>query len=181
MLIISFQIILLNAESNEQADLQTTESQESESTAQKTKPKLESKSKSIKEKKETKEIKAVSKNLPFKTTLFVNGRVNDILLVITDQKNKSHSISIKAGSHYSCGHPAQYLKKVMCYEISAPNTTLNQADLNTYSVFVFNTDQKLEKYHFINIQQKNNSLKQARESRNEALFLEVCEHNIYNP
>lgn len=176
MVAIGFQAILLHAEHNEQTD-----SQEPEVTVQKIQSKSESKPKVVKEKKENKDTKAVSKNVPFKTTLFVNGRVNDVLLIITDQKNKSHSISIKAGSQYSCGHPVQYLKKVVCYEISAPNTTLSQADLNTYAVFVFNTDQKLEKYHFINIQQKNASLKQAQESRNETLFLEVCEHNIYNP
>ena len=125
--------------------------------------------------------KAIIKQLPSKTTLFVNGRVNNILLVITDDKNKQFKIYVKAGTHYECGHKAQSLKKVVCYEIHTPNTTLSQADLNNYSAFVFNTDQKLEKHHFISIKQKNHALKHARETHNKTLFDEISEQTIYNP
>jgi hypothetical protein len=195
-LVIGMQAILLYAEFETEADIKTQDtSQDSDMVTQDAKSQEKSKS-TVKPKVDNNQIKAdaqakkdakskadaaKAKLIPFKTTLFVNGRVNNILLVITDDKNKQFKIHIKAGTHYSCGHKAQSLKKAVCYEINTTNTTLSQADLNAYSVFVFNTDQKLEKYNFISIKEKNIALKHARMTKNEKLFHEISDQPIYNP
>ncbi len=190
-LAIGLQAMLLYADGAPEADIKVQDTQQdSDAAIQETKkpvakPKTDAdQAKADAKEKADKKAKAdaaKAKLIPFKTTLFVNGRVNNILLVITDEKNKQFQINIRAGSHYECGHKAQSLKKVVCHEISAPSTTLSQADLNTYAAFVFNTDQKLEKYHFISIKQKNVALKHARESKNETLFHEISDQPIYHP
>ncbi|MDP3788607.1 MAG: hypothetical protein Q8Q60_04830 [Candidatus Chromulinivorax sp.] len=187
-LAIGLQAMLLYADSQPEADVKAQDSQQnSDTTTPKTPMPVEkvkvddSKAKAIAaaDKKALEDKKA--KLNPIKTTLFVNGRVNDIVLVITDDKNKQFKIQIKAGMHYSCGHKPQALKKVVCHEINTPSVTLSQSDLNGHSVFVFNTDQKLEKYNFITIQQKNLALKHARESKNETLFHEISDQPVYHP
>lgn len=126
------------------------------------------------------EVKANSKLIPIEESFFVNGRVNDILLIITDHKNNQFQRIIKSGDNYGCTHKPLELKKVVCYEKLAVNTTLSKTDLDTYAVFLFNTD-KVEKYHFINIRQKNEALNRARDLKNEALFNEISDQTIYNP
>jgi len=127
------------------------------------------------------ENKQNNRLIPIETTLFVNGRVNNIMLIITDNKNQQYKITIKSGDQYECHHKSQQLKKVVCYEIQAANTTLTQNDLNSYAAFVFNADQKLEKYHFINIKHKDAALNKARDLKNETLFTEISEQTVYNP
>jgi hypothetical protein len=181
ILALGLHAILLHADANQSSD---TKAQDSQTTVQNAEQKP-----TAKPKVDDNKNKVIAKNkpeldskiAPFKTTLFVNGRVNSILLVITNDKNKQFKISIKAGTHYTCGHKPQTLKKVVCYEINAPNITLSQADLNAYAAFVFNTDQKTEKYNFISVQQKSLALKRARNNKNEALFHEIGEQSIYNP
>lgn len=121
-----------------------------------------------------------TKTIPIEKTLFVNGRVNDVLLVVTDHKNKQFQVPIKIGAQYGCIHKPLELKKVVCYEKLAVNTTLSKTDLDMYAVFVFNAE-KLEKFNFINIRQKEAALKLARSLKNETLFNEISEQTVYNP
>ncbi len=123
-----------------------------------------------------------TKHLPIKTTLFFNGRANTIHLVITDDKNKQIPMDIQAGSDGQYHHKPLNLKKIVCREIQAANTTINKADLDIYAVFAFNFD-KVEKYHFINIHQQDTALDWVRkhEPKNEALFNEISGQSVYNP
>lgn len=185
-LIFGFQAIILSSQSNsdsdttaETIDTTTQSDQKSKDDTQDVVIQKSKDTKNIKPKVETKKV--TPKAVPSKTTLFVNGRINSILLVITNDKNQQFKITIRGGSQYECHHAAQSLKKIVCYEMLTPNTTLSQSDLNTYLAFVFNTDQKLEKYHFINIKQKHAALKRANALKNETLFHEISEQNIYYP
>jgi hypothetical protein len=126
------------------------------------------------------DIKKNEKLTPIKTTLFVNGRVNNIILSIIDNKNISLQKNLKIGQEYRYHHHEQSIKKVICSERNSPNATINKNDLDTNSAFVFNVD-KIEKYNFINIHQKQMALKQARDSKNESLFETISEQTIYNP
>ena len=121
-----------------------------------------------------------TKNVPIYKTIFVNGRVNPIQLTVTDSKNNDSFISVKAGREHTLMHQPQQLKKAVCFEKLAPRVTLSQMDLLTYAAFVFNAV-RLEKYHFISIQQKETALKRARDTRNKPLFDEISEQTIYNP
>lgn len=126
------------------------------------------------------ETQSKPKDTPRYKTMFVNGRVNPIQLTITDSKNKDSYISIRAGREHTFTHHPQQLKKVICSEKLAPKVTLSQADLNTYAAFVFSIA-RLEKFHFISIQQKEKALKFARDTKNKALFDEISQQTIYNP
>jgi len=127
------------------------------------------------------ENKQNNRLIPIETTLLVNGRVNTIMLIITDNKNQQYQVYIRSGDQYECHHKPQQLKKITCYEILAANTTLTQNDLNTYAAFVFNADQKLEKYNFIAIKDKDMALNRARNLKNETLFTEISEQTVYKP
>jgi len=118
--------------------------------------------------------------IPIYKTIFVNGRVNPVQLIITDSKNKDSYLSVGAGREHAFTHQSQQLKKVICSEKLAPKVTLSQTDLNTYAAFVFNIA-RLEKYHFISEQQKVAALKHARDTKNKSLFDEISEKTIYNP
>ena len=118
--------------------------------------------------------------LPLKKTLFVNARVNEIIIVITNHKNKQFQVSIKMGDHYTYHHNYPPLK-IVCHEKLTPKTSLTKADLETYAAFVFNDNQKTDKYHYISIHEKNKALKRARQSGDISLFNDVCEETIYNP
>ena len=177
-LLLGLQTIILCSDSDQDMQL-TTDTQNSQAQSDE-KPKADVKNNPKSDNKvKTDVVKAASKYTPSKTTLFVNGRVNTIILVITNDKNQQFKIIVKAGMHYECTHKPQSLKKVVCYEIATPNTTLSQSDLKTYSAFVFNTDQKLEKYNFITIQHKHGALKRASETKNETLFNEISDQNVY--
>ena len=117
--------------------------------------------------------------LPIKKTLFVNGRFNEIELIITNQNNKQHVKYITPGNIYEYHDGA---KKVVCCEKFTTNITLTPADLQTYTAFVFNAD-KLEKYHFINIRGKDRALQYVRDNdpKNETLLNELSSQSIYNP
>lgn len=184
-LAISLYVIVLYGQENIDAN-QLPETQKESSTSSHSDNKKNKAKSTIKEeqtkttiKKTDGAIQSTLNPIPLKTTLFVNGRVNQILLVITDEKNKQSKITIKAGMHYSLSHKPQSIKKVVCYELQAPNTNLSQTDLNNYTVFVFNADQKLEKYHFISVLQKTHAIKRARKAKDEKLALEIEEQNIY--
>jgi hypothetical protein len=127
------------------------------------------------------ETKISQRITPIETTIFVNGRVNPVWLTITDNKNKTFQININAGGKHTLNHKPQEIKKVVCSERFATNVTLSQTDLNNYAVFVFNVDQKTDKYNFINIEQKSAALKKARETGSESIFNEISELTIYNP
>lgn len=113
-------------------------------------------------------------------TLFVNGRFNEIDVIVTDAKDKQFKFMIKSGQEKEMYHQPKGLKKVVCSEALAANTTLNQADLDTYSAFVFNSD-KVEKYHFINIAQQTAALNIARTMKKNDLFLEIGQQTLYHP
>lgn len=127
------------------------------------------------------ESKPASKFFPIIQTKFVNGRVNDVVLVLTLSNNTLRTKIIKMGHHYTYNHekPNQ-IKKVVCHEIFAQPSNLSQSDLTSYAAFVFNTDQKLEKYNFITNQEKDLALKRARDSKNEPLLSEIREQTVYH-
>jgi len=112
-------------------------------------------------------------------TVFVNSRVNNIVLKIIDKKNKEYLFSIHMGTEFTIHHEPESLKQAICLEPGVPETITSQADLKTYSVFVYNTDQKTEKYNFITIQQKINFLQMVRKLKEDELFQEIDNLTIY--
>lgn len=124
----------------------------------------------------------ISKNLPIRTTFFVNGKINDILIKITYGKNLVKEAMIKMGNKFTYHHKEKDLKKVSCFNTiyNEKPVTITESDLNTYSVFVFNAD-KIEKYHFIDTQHKERALKIARHPYNEKLYHEIEEMTLYQP
>ena len=132
------------------------------------------------EQQKTKTTEKYKQNMPLKAILFVNSRVNNIMLVLTTDKNKQIAIPINMGGHYVY-YSHLPLSKVVCHEKSTPKTTLTKKDLESYTTFVFNDDQKTDKYHHISIKHKNQALKHARQSKDITLFNDVCEETIYNP
>jgi|GEM_PF-2052204 len=111
--------------------------------------------------------------------IFVNGRVNPIMLVITKMNGKKEHLSILGGQRREYVHESKQLKQVVCNEIHAKPTTLPQSKLNTFAVFIFNTDNRLENYHFVNKKDKQIALNKVRNSRNSEKFNEVEEKTIY--
>jgi hypothetical protein len=131
----------------------------------------------IKTEKSKKNEKAAKSN-PCKKIFFFNARVNDIALVITNTKNQQVLIPIKMG----CQHTYYYnipMTKIICHEKSSPKTTLTKSDLETYTSFVFNDNQKTDKYHHNSIHEKNKALQRARVSGDISLFNDICEETIY--
>ena len=120
------------------------------------------------------DVKTKPTALPIKSTLFVNGRFNKIELIFTDHKNKQFSKHIQPGNDYEYHHEPLHIKKVVCREKLAANTTLSSTDLQTYAAFAFNVD-KVEKYHFINVRQQEAALKWVRNNdyKNETLLNEI--------
>lgn len=130
----------------------------------------------------------VPKKIEIKETWFVNCSMSNMHLIITDTKNKQHSMQLPCDGHpHKYRHHAQSLKKAVCYEkatsqkVDTVTIPLSQSDLNTYEVFVFNWDQKVEKYKYKSIKEKNVALKYARMTKNEKLFHEISDQPIYNP
>ncbi len=111
--------------------------------------------------------------------VFVNGRVNPIMLVITKMNGKKEYLSILGGQRREYIHESKQLKQVVCNEIHTKPTTLPQAKLDTFAVFIFNTDNRLENYHFVNKKDKQIALDKVRNSRNSEKFNEVEEKTIY--
>lgn len=131
----------------------------------------------IKVEKSKKNEKAAKPN-PCKKIIFFNARVNDIKLVITNNKNQQILIPIKMG----CQHTYYYnipMTKIICHEKLSPKTTLTKLDLETYTAFVFNDNQKTDKYHHNSIHEKNKALQRARVSGDISLFNDICEETIY--
>jgi hypothetical protein len=124
-------------------------------------------------------IEKVKEIAPLQKTIFTNARVNEIILVITNHKNKQFQIPIKMGHSYTYYYTRPAIK-IICHEKLTPKTTLNKADLETYTAFIFNDNQKTDKYHHISIHDKNKALKHARLSGDIGLFNDVCEETIYN-
>jgi hypothetical protein len=117
--------------------------------------------------------------IPIQKAIFHNARVNEIILIITNHKNKQFSIPVKMGQHYTYFYTYPAIK-VVCHEKLTPPTPLSKTDLLTYTAFVFNDNQKTDKYHHISIHEKNKALKLARQSGDISLFNDVCEETIYN-
>lgn len=130
----------------------------------------------------TDSYKKYSKALPIRTTFFVNGKINDILIKITYGKNQVKEAIIKMGHKFTYHHKEKDLKKVSCFNTihNEKPITITESDLNTYSVFVFNAD-KVEKYHFFDMQHKERALKQAQYPYNEKLYNEIEEMTLYQP
>lgn len=125
--------------------------------------------------------KKTSRLIPVTSTMFVNGRVNEITITVTDNKNKTFYITIYPGQFYAYDHPAKSIKKCICSEPNEKNMTISESDLNNYEVFVFNTDQKTEKYYLKNIHSKQECLQKARDFNNIDAFYMIDEQNIYYP
>jgi len=122
---------------------------------------------------------AVVAQRPIVEKLFVNGRINPIILVITDLKNNVSQLTIPCGQRRNIFHEEKQLKQVVCHEKYSSPLTLTTSHLNTYAAFVFNTDGKLERYHFINVKDKNRALDQARWNQDVQAFNKVDEQTIY--
>ncbi|MGZ6250531.1 MAG: hypothetical protein ACXWL2_00730 [Candidatus Chromulinivorax sp.] len=116
--------------------------------------------------------------IPITKTIFFNFRCNEIKLIITTSSNKNIIVVIKPGMSYSFYHANEELKKVTYSEKNVGEGNLSKTDLDTYAVFGFNYD-KIEKYNFIDINQKNIALQKAHEMKNEALFYEIENQTIY--
>lgn len=113
-------------------------------------------------------------NLLAKRAIFMNSRVNDIILVIADHKNNSHTLPIKMGQRQEI----QYYNtptKAICYEKLTPKTALTKSDFETYTAFVFNDQQKTDKFHFFNLYEKSKALDQARKAKNLEKFQEISD------
>ncbi len=116
--------------------------------------------------------------IPITKTIFFNFRCNEITLIITTSLNKDIIARVKPGTSYSFYHPNEELKKVAYSEKNVGEGTIFKADLDTYAVFGFNYD-KIEKYNFIDINQKNMALQKAYQLKNEALCYEIENQTIY--
>ncbi len=190
LFLIGFQTFLVYGDSNQETSNTTevkVETNDNEAkTEEKAKPSIEKKAEEVKpilKPKPKVEKKINSNKIPIATTIFVNGRVNPITLIIIDHKNKHFTINLAAGKHfnYQNKHLPDHLQKVTCSDIHSPTVTLSKADLDTYAVFLFNENQKTEKFHFINGHQEAIALKYARDTRNKALFDEISAQTVYNP
>ncbi len=127
---------------------------------------------------QSKKNEKTAKPSPYKKIVFFNARVNDIALVITNNKNQQILIPIKMGRQYTYSYNIP-MTKIICYEKLSPKTTLTKSDLETYTAFVFNDNQKTDKYHHISIHEKNKALQRARISGDISLFNDICEETIY--
>ncbi len=101
--------------------------------------------------------------------LFINSQDSPILIVITDKNNKQHHYKIPAGATKIVDHLPLQIKKIVCNgNYGYKDIPISGTALHTYSVFVFTIDNKLEQYHFINIQQKTSALNYAKTALREA-------------
>ena len=190
LFLIGFQTFLVYGESNPETmnatEVKVENKDDAVKTEEKPKPAVEKKAEEVKPTPKPKpkvEKKIKSNKFPVATTIFVNGRVNPITLLIIDHKNKHFTINLTAGKHftYHNKHLPDHLQKVTCSDIHSPTVTLSKADLDTYAVFLFNEIQKTEKFHFINGHQEAIALKLARDSGNKTLFDEISVQTVYNP
>ena len=131
-------------------------------------------SKSTTEQKKADAKKNKDGNLLAKRAIFMNSRVNDIILVIADHKNNSHTLPIKMGQRQEIQY-YQTPTKAICYEKLTPKTALTKSDFETYTAFVFNDQQKTDKYHFFNLYEKSKALDQARKAKNLERVREVSD------
>ncbi len=127
--------------------------------------------------------KPKSNKIPVETTVFANGRVNPISLIVTEPNNKQFVINLRTGHHFTYHNKniPNHLQKVVCSDPYSSNVTLSKADLNTYAAFLFNENQKTEKYHYISSQEQTMALKKARDAHNQKRFDEIAQQTIYNP
>lgn len=172
MLVISFQAIVLCDDTETISDAQDAKPQAPK--------KIKSDVKKSDKKPQDKESKKKSKHA-IKTIIFANCRVNEIMLVITDNKNKQSQVTIKMGHELTYHHEAGSIQKVVCYEKLTPNTTVNKSDLDNHSVIVFNDNQHTEKYHFITIAHQTAALKHARMTKDTDAFDKIGTQTIYRP
>ncbi|MBP6869372.1 hypothetical protein KBC04_00595 [Candidatus Babeliales bacterium] len=119
---------------------------------------------------------------PIKTTYFINGRVNDIIIRVIYGKNQPLEKIIAIGHTFTYHHKPNDLKKVTCSNIiqNEKPVTITESDLKNHAVFVFNTD-KIEKYHFKDAKHKEIALKHADHNHNEKFYKEIEELTMYNP
>ena len=57
---------------------------------------------------------------------------------------------------------------------------ISESDLNTYEVFVFNTDQKTEKFHYKTMRHKEMALQKARTLQDTKIFEDISDQSVYN-
>jgi len=190
LFLIGFQTFLMYGESNQEASTATEINTENKDENSKIEDKAKvSAEKKVDDKKKTTtekpkiEKKQKSNKIPVETTIFVNGRVNPIKLIITNHKNQHFVINLGMGKHftYHNRHLPDHLQKVICSEAHSADVTLSKADLETYAVFLFNETQKTEKFHFINSHHESMALKRARDHHNQTLFDEISQQTVYNP
>ena len=122
----------------------------------------------------TKKTQAVKTNpkqvLRSERKVFINGRDGQITFIVTDKNNIQHVYTMPIGTKKIIDHVPQHIKKVVCCDkYQDKDIPLSLNNLNTYSVFVFTHDNKVEQYHFIDIKQKTDALNRAKLALRNAL------------
>lgn len=101
--------------------------------------------------------------------LFINGQDSPISIIVTDKDNKLHHYTIPAGITKSIDHVPLHIKKIVCKgNYQYKDISITGSALNSYSVFIFTIDNKLEQMHFIDIKQKTEALNRAKNALRHA-------------
>ena len=117
----------------------------------------------------TQKNNSIKKALRSERKLFVNGQDSPVSIIVTDKNNQQHYYSMPAGTTRIVEHVPLHIKKIVCTgkyqekDISIPGTALN-----TYSVFIFGLESKLEQMHYIDIKQKTEMLNRAKNALRQA-------------
>jgi len=124
--------------------------------------------------------KLIHKNyLGSEKKLFINGQDNPLSIIVTDKDNKQHFFTIPAGTQKLVYLIPFYIKKIVCkgnYENK--DIAITGSDLLTHSVFMLNLENKVEKFHCIDIKQKIKILGQAKKAIQQAKFTQKIDEKL---
>ena len=163
----SGKIIAWQDDSTQDSDTKTESSlDDSETKVEKKKNSVAKKSDSINNSKKDTTLKNLCRS---EKKLFINGQDSPISIVVTDKNNKQHYYTIPAGRNKQVEHVPLHIKKIVCNgNYDYKDIPISGTALNTYSVFIFTIDNKLEQIHFIDIKQKERALNYAKNGLREA-------------
>ena len=122
---------------------------------------------------------AIREVFPIQETWFKNGRFNKIFVIITHKNKETTWYPLSPGQIQKIVHAPDDFKKVVISETNQTNINFSGSDLKTYAVFVCNPENKVEKFHFIDKNQKRIAKKYADDTKNYPLQEEVSEMTLY--
>jgi hypothetical protein len=122
---------------------------------------------------------AIREIFPIQETWFKNGRFNKIFVIITHKNKETTWYPLSPGQIQKISHSPDDFKKVVISETNQTNINFSGSDLKTYAVFVCNPENKIEKFHFIDKNQKRIAKKYAQDTNNVLLEEEIGEMTLY--